>query len=301
MTVNPNGLAPGLHVGQITFYGILFNDDFPPPNFGLVATNEPLTIDVELRIVNAGSKGGPPYEEAPMGLMTAGNTYNFIAPITGTPIATVEVTSGVINSMTIRVYPNQLPLNLARMLYVKRYWQITHTGTGWMANITFPYTDQEATMVNDRNQLRGVRQPVPQGRWEDPIMGTSSASDPVMNLVKVFDFNELNIGGNIALAQPYFVSAKIGDDIPTSFGLEQNYPNPFNPTTTITFDVAEERTVRIVVYNSLGMEVAEVVNDLVPAGRYSVDFDASSLPNGTYLYRMTAGDVVQTRQMVLSK
>ena len=301
MTVNPNGLAPGLHVGQITFYGILFNDDFPPPAFGLVATNEPLTIDVELRIVNAGSKGGPPYEEAPMGLMTAGNTYNFIAPITGTPIATVEVTSGVINSMTIRVYPNQLPLNLARMLYVKRYWQITHTGTGWMANITFPYTDQEATMVNDRNQLRGVRQAVPQGRWEDPIMGTSSASDPVMNLVKVFDFNELNIGGNIALAQPYFIYGKVGDDVPTSFGLEQNYPNPFNPTTTINFNVAEERAVRIVVYNSLGMEVAELVNDLVPAGRYSAQFDASTLPTGTYICRMMAGDVVQSIQMVLSK
>ena len=301
MTVNPNGLAPGLHVGQITLYGILFNDDFPPPASGLVATNEPLTIDVELRIVNAGSKGGPTFEEAAMGVMTSGNTYNFIAPITGTPIATVEVTSGVINSMTIRVYPNQLPLNLARMLYVKRYWQITHTGTGWTANITFPYTDQEATMVNDRNQLRGVRQAVPQGRWEDPIMGTSSASDPAMNLVKVFDFNELNIGGNIALAQPYFIYGKVGDGVPTSFGLEQNYPNPFNPTTTINFNVAEERAVRIVVYNSLGMEVAELVNDLVPAGRYSAQFDASTLPTGTYICRMMAGDVVQSIQMVLSK
>ena len=301
MTVNPNGLAPGLHVGQITFYGILFNDDFPPPANGLIATNEPLTVDVELRIISAGTKIGPDSEEASYGIMTAGNTYQFNATGTGNPIATVEVTSGVINGMTIRTFPNQLPLNLARMLYVKRYWQITHTGTGWTANVTFPYSDQEATMVNDRNQLRGVRQAVPRGMWEDPIMGTSSASDPAMNLVKVFDFNELNIGGNIALAQPYFIYGKVGDGIPTNFGIERNYPNPFISSTSITFNMAEERAVRLVVYNSLGMEVAELVNDVVGAGRYSVQFDASALPTGTYICRMTAGDFVQSTQMVLSK
>ncbi len=303
LTVNPNGLAPGLHVGQITFYGMLFNDDFPPPSSGLVATNEPLTIDVELRIVNAGTKTGPAFEEMTIaGSLSSGNTYNFVGQGTGNTIASVEVTSGVINGMTIRVYPNQLPLNLARMLYVKRYWQIT-TGAGggyWTANITFPYTDQEAIMVNDRNQLRGVRQPAPLGQWEDPIMGTSSASDPSLNTVKVFDLNPTNIGGNIALAQSYMMY-KQGDGQPESFGLEQNFPNPFNPSTTISFNVAEERSVRLVVYNNLGMEVAELVNDVLSAGRYSVDFDASSLPSGTYIYRMMAGDFVQTMQMVLSK
>jgi hypothetical protein len=66
MTVNPAGLAPGVHHGEITFYGILFNDDFPPPANGLVATNEPLTITVELRIVDAGSKTGRPISRRAM-------------------------------------------------------------------------------------------------------------------------------------------------------------------------------------------------------------------------------------------
>ncbi len=302
LTVNPNGLAPGLHIGQITLYGILFNNDFPPPSSGLIATNEPLTIDVELRIVNAGSKTGPAYEEMTIaGLLASGNTYNFTGQGTGNPIATVDVTGGSINGMTIRVYPNQLPLNLARMLYVKRYWQIT-TGSGgyWTANITFPYADQEALMIADRNQLHGVRQPVTRGPWEDPIMGTASASDPSMNLVKVFDFNPTNIGGNIALAQSY-IMGKQGDGVPQSFGLEQNFPNPFNPSTSVSFSVAEERPVRIVVYNGLGVQVGELMNDILPTGRYSVDFDASGLPSGRYVVRMTAGDFVQSRQMVLSK
>jgi len=300
MTLNPGGLAPGVHTGSITLYGILFNDDFPPPASGLPATNEPLVLTVELRIVSTGTKPGSAYEEATLTNLSPG-TFTFTGPVTGNPIADVEVTSGVIPSMTIRVYPNQLPPNITRMMYVKRYWQITHTGSAWTANITFPYAEQEAAMVSDRNQLRGVRQAVLRGMWENPIVGTSSTSDPVNNVVTVFDLNETNSGGNIALAQPYFSYTKQNEGAPVSFGLEQNYPNPFNPSTTVSFAVAEERAVRIVVYNSLGMEVGELVNDVLPAGRYSVEFDASALPSGTYLYRMIAGDHVQTMQMVLSK
>ncbi|MFZ1728589.1 MAG: hypothetical protein WAV84_00555, partial [Bacteroidota bacterium] len=140
LTVNPSGLAPGTHVGEITFYGILFNNDFPPPANGLQATNEPLNIQVDLIITNSGSKTGAPYIQQTIStpLTVPGSPYNFIDPTTGDPIATVEVTSGQIDMMTIRAYPNALPQNLSRKLFVKRYWQITHTGTGWTANVTFP-------------------------------------------------------------------------------------------------------------------------------------------------------------------
>jgi hypothetical protein len=301
LSINPSGLAPGLHVGQITFYGILFNDDFPPEHSGLIATNEPLTIAVELRIVNAGTKVGTEFEEAMLSGLSSGFTYDFKNPDTGNPIASVEVTSGSITGMTIRAYPHQLPRNLARMLYVKRYWQITTTGGGWWtANITFPYADQEAVMVADRNQLHGVRQAVALGQWEDPIMGTSSASDPGMNLVTVFDLNPTNSTGNIALAQSYMMG-KQGDAVPNTFALEQNFPNPFNPATSVSFAVAEERAVRLVVYNNLGMEVTELVNEVLTPGRYTVNFDARDLPSGTYVCRMIAGDYSKSIQMVLSK
>jgi hypothetical protein len=86
-----------------------------------------------------------------------------------------------------------------------------------------------------------------------------------------------------------------------AFGLEQNYPNPFNPTTSIVFTVGEERAVRVAVYDLLGTEMAELVNETLPAGRYEVTFDASDLPSGTYVYRMQAGDFVFTQRMTLSK
>jgi hypothetical protein len=302
MTINPSGLAPGVHLGSITFYGILFNYDFPPPANGLVATNEPFVVPVELRISATGSKGGATSMTATMGPLTVpGSPYHFTDPGTGDPIATVQVTGGQIDVMTITVFPNQLPTNITRFLYVTRYWQITHTGTGWTADITFPYADQEAAMILDRYQLRGVRQATPLSRWEDPIGGTNSISDPLTNTVMVQNFNETNIGGNIALAHPYFLAKNGEGTLPTAFTLAQNYPNPFNPSTAVSFTVAEERHVRLMVYNSLGVEVAELVNESLPAGRYEVAFDASNLPSGTYVYTMISGDFVQTRRMTLAK
>jgi hypothetical protein len=303
LTADPAGLSAGVHHGAITLYGILFNNDFPPPANGLIATNEPMIVPVELRIITAGSKGGATSMVAtiPGPLTVPGSPYHFRDPITGDPIATLHVTSGQIDQMTIRCFPNQLPQNLARLLYVQRYWQISHTGTGWTADLTLPYADHEAAMVMDRYQLRGVRQAVPLAQWENPIMGTSSVSYPLTNQVRVSNFNPSNIGGNIALAHPYMIATKDGSASAESFGMEQNYPNPFNPTTTISFAVAEERSVRIAVYNSLGIEVAELVNEVLPAGRFEATFDATNLPSGTYVYRMTAGDFVQTRQMTLSK
>jgi hypothetical protein len=303
MTVNPSGLASGVHHGTITFYGILFNDDFPPPSNGLVATNEPMVVPVELRISATGTKPGPQSMQATIAgpLTVPGSPYFFTDVQSGDPIATLNVTSGQIDAMTITVFPNQLPTNITRLLYVKRYWRIAHTGTGWTADITFPYTDQEAAMVLDRTQLRGVRQAMPLSRWEDPIVGTASTSYPLTNEVMVHDFNPANIGGNIALAHPYFISKNEGTFTPVSFSLAQNHPNPFNPSTALSFAVAEERHVRIAVYSSLGVEVAELVNETLPAGRYEVAFDASDLPSGTYMYTMISGDFVQSRRMTLTK
>ena len=301
MTIDPSGLPVGVHKGKLTFYGILFNNDFPPPASGLIATNEPFNVTVELRIIAAGSGAGSSSMVRTLGPLVAVNSYPFTEPVTGDPIATVHVTSGQIDQMTIRVFPNQLPQNLARMRYVKRYWQITHVGTAWTADITFPYAPSEALMVNDPLQLRGVRQAVNLGQWEDPIVGTTSTSDPSADLVKVFNFNSLNVGGNIALSHPYAIFVKSDGVAPAAFGLEENYPNPFNPSTTIAFSVAEERPVRLVVFNQLGLEVAELINETLPEGSYTVTFDARDLATGSYLCRMIAGDYVKTIQMVLSK
>jgi hypothetical protein len=304
MTIDPSGLAPGVHFGQLAFYGILFNNDFQPPSNGLIATNEVLYVNVELRISNSGTKSGPPSmsftQSSPM--TPAGNPYFFNDPATNELLAIVNVTSGQIDQMTITAFPNQLPLNIARMRYVKRYWQIAHTGSGWTADITFPYTDQEAAIVTDRTQLRGIRQPMAASGWEVPIMGTASSSDPMNNRVTVMNLNEFNIGGNIALAHAYYLMSKSEKQpAPGGFALEQNYPNPFNPATSISFSVGEDSPVRLAVYNSLGEQVAELVNETLAAGTYTVQFDGSVLSSGTYMYRLTANGTTTTKYMTLSK
>ncbi len=88
---------------------------------------------------------------------------------------------------------------------------------------------------------------------------------------------------------------------PASFVLEQNYPNPFNPTTTIKFQISSKGFVTLKIYDMIGREVATLVNGFQETGIHDVKFDASNLPSGVYLYRITAGTYAETRKLVLIK
>lgn len=97
------------------------------------------------------------------------------------------------------------------------------------------------------------------------------------------------------------VNNQLEYDIISTFNLEQNYPNPFNPSTTINFSVQQAGNVTMSVYNLLGQKVATLVDQKMQAGSHSVIFDASALSSGTYIYRITSGDFVQTKKMMLIK
>src|ERR1035437_257779 len=86
-----------------------------------------------------------------------------------------------------------------------------------------------------------------------------------------------------------------------SFNLQQNYPNPFNPTTTINYSLAKEGNVKLTVYDAIGSKVATIVNEYKPAGNYSVNFNATELPSGTYYYKIEAGQFSQIKKMILLK
>ena len=86
-----------------------------------------------------------------------------------------------------------------------------------------------------------------------------------------------------------------------NFSLSQNYPNPFNPSTRITYSIQKAGFVSLKVYDILGREVATLVNGYQQANQYSVTFNASNLASGIYLYKLKAGDYVQTRKMLLLK
>jgi hypothetical protein len=87
--------------------------------------------------------------------------------------------------------------------------------------------------------------------------------------------------------------------LPKQCVLEQNYPNPFNPSTGIRFEISESRLVTLKVYDLLGRELATLVNERKPAGRYSVNWNATGLSSGVYFYRMRAGDFVETKKLLL--
>jgi WD40 repeat protein len=105
-----------------------------------------------------------------------------------------------------------------------------------------------------------------------------------------------------------FITGPVSIDRPTSdidiaqgYVLNQNYPNPFNPSTTISFTLPASERVQLSVYNTLGQRVATLVNDVMPAGTHSVNFNAANLASGVYIYQIQAGTYVSSRTMMLIK
>ena len=93
-----------------------------------------------------------------------------------------------------------------------------------------------------------------------------------------------------------------GDDIiPEQILLYQNQPNPFNPVTTIRYSLSTSQYVVLKVYDVLGNEVATLVNEYKTPGNYAVNFDATDLTSGIYLYQMKAGKNIQTRKLMVLK
>lgn len=124
------------------------------------------------------------------------------------------------------------------------------------------------------------------------------------------DVAVLTITGDIAMMNSQgFIPTDIEDhyteqNTPRTFSLGQNYPNPFNPTTTIRYQLPANSEVKLTIYNLLGQQVREVVNQQQGPGAYQVLWDGRSdsgvrVASGMYFYRLTAGGLLQTRKMLL--
>jgi hypothetical protein len=84
-----------------------------------------------------------------------------------------------------------------------------------------------------------------------------------------------------------------------SVNLDQNYPNPFNPSTTIRYGLPSMAHVTLSIFNTLGQQVATLVNETQDAGYHDARFDASGLASGVYFYRMQAGNFIQAKKLLL--
>lgn len=111
----------------------------------------------------------------------------------------------------------------------------------------------------------------------------------------------INIDDVLIGNRNYIGITPISTEIPKDFALNQNYPNPFNPVTKIRFSIPKSSGVKITIYDALGKEIENIVNEFLKPGTYEADWDASGIPSGTYFYRITSGEFSQTKKMILVK
>jgi hypothetical protein len=146
----------------------------------------------------------------------------------------------------------------------------------------------------------------------DTVISDTTLALSNLKNIKIYSWRvrAINEYGNSNWSQTYkfrteaLVSVEKDKGIPTDFELKQNYPNPFNPVTTIQFAIPNymtNTTVTLRVYDILGREVKELVNEYLQPGFYSIKFDGSDISSGVYFYTLKAGNKIISNKMILSK
>ena len=131
-------------------------------------------------------------------------------------------------------------------------------------------------------------QPSKEGSYEDTLF--ISSNDTSQSIKK------------ITIKGTYMTTDAAGiSHLPLKFNLSQNYPNPFNPSTKIAFTIPQTAFVNLTVYDILGREVTTLVNEEKHAGNYRIEFKTENLPSGIYLYKLQAGNLIETKKMILLK
>lgn len=116
-----------------------------------------------------------------------------------------------------------------------------------------------------------------------------------------YTLESVDVNGSSEVLAATSATPDAPNGVVAKFALDQNFPNPFNPETNISFELAEASNVSLRIFNLVGQEVATLVSGPQAAGRHTVNFDASSLTSGMYIYRLEAGAFSATRKMILMK
>ena len=167
----------------------------------------------------------------------------------------------------------------------------------------------EFNFANTSNDARDPEGAIVQYEWNFGDGTISNEKDPYHNYSIVGDYSvTLKVTDNSGSEAEYSENVSVtvltsSEDLsnPNVYSLAQNYPNPFNPSTLIQYSIAEPGNVTLEVYNMLGQKVAQLVNGTQNAGAHTVQFDASALSSGVYIYQLKAGNYLETRKMMLIK
>jgi len=159
--------------------------------------------------------------------------------------------------------------------------EICFNNSSWTSNTTV-----NATTVTGKNIHNHSDLPSGDGCVGITTPGTSYTARP--NISLIIDLMVTGLENNIA-------------GIPDKYELSQNYPNPFNPVTKINFGIPRQGMVTLKIYDILGREVMKLINEVKPAGYYTIDFDGSGLSSGVYFYKLEVNGFSDVKRMVLIK
>ena len=139
------------------------------------------------------------------------------------------------------------------------------------------------------------------GKWYEYFSQDSiSVTDVNMNVA--LNAGDYKIFTDKKIVRPSFITdVEENKTIPQDFVLYQNYPNPFNPSTIIGYQLPVTSNVTLKVYDILGREIATLVNEQKPAGKYELKFDGSELASGVYFFTLKTGNYAETKKMILMK
>ncbi|MCB0748377.1 MAG: T9SS type A sorting domain-containing protein, partial [Ignavibacteriae bacterium] len=223
--------------------------------------------------------------------------------------------SGFINTYTFTISRSELPVELTTFTAsvlehnVELIWETATEVNNYGFEVERKY--QESSIKNSDASTSLSMTVVPSGDegWETLafVEGHGNSNSP-----KYYSFTDKSIEASgqylYRLKQididgtfEYSDAVEVNFGAPEDFVLNQNYPNPFNPTTSIQFTIPLDSRVRLSVFNVLGEEVAELVNQNFAAGYHSVDFNGSKLNSGIYFYKLEANNFMQIRKMMLVK
>lgn len=179
-----------------------------------------------------------------------------------------------------------------------------------LSNWTTPYiyfwntgTGQTSTWPGKAMELESA------GWYCYPIVGTASASIIFSNNGASQSANLTRTGEGWFMNGTWYstkpagkeMASDNGEVVSDQFMLFQNYPNPFNPSTSIGFNLSDAGHVKLTVFDLLGREIAVLVDETISTGYHSIQFDASSLPSGVYMYRLVTSQGVLFKKMTLMK
>jgi len=175
-------------------------------------------------------------------------------------------------------------------------WQTATEVNNYGFSIERAFVGQISNLSTDWNEIGFV-----EGHGNSNSLKDYSFIDADNNLVvelrRNYRLKQIDIDGAFEYSEVISIELKIEKE----FKLAQNFPTPFNPSTSISYALPINGFVTIKVYNTIGEEVAELINQNIEAGTHVIQFNAFNLPTGAYFYRITTENYSETKKMLLIK